>query len=116
MRKYRKNNEKKIDSSQKTYYFYKISCKDSSLSSCYIGKTVNFQRRVIDHKMCVKYNYDSLLYKYIIKNGGIDNFKFEIIDKLLLHYEESKQKELDLMKEFNSDLNKIKYYSSLVQV
>lgn len=52
----------------------------------YIGSTNCFNRRVQSHKCkwidekCSKYSYP--LYKYIRGNGGIDNFKFEIIFKV----------------------------------
>jgi predicted GIY-YIG superfamily endonuclease len=64
---------------------YKIICKDSSISDCYVGSTTNFTRRKTDHK-CICYNKNSNtyyypLYKFIRENKGWNNFEMIEIEK-----------------------------------
>ena len=65
--------------------FYKISCKDEKIKDCYIGQTGNFNVRKSAHKRCaIKETKDSNihLYKFIRNNGGWENFKMEILERL----------------------------------
>lgn len=55
------------------YYFYRIYCKDDSISDCYIGKTCNFDSRITHHKL-LSNDSDLKLYKFISEHGGFDNF------------------------------------------
>jgi hypothetical protein len=64
------------------YFFYKISCKNPSVTKCYIGKTTNIKTRIANHKTKSKIS-DYPLYVFIRNNGGFDNFKFEILHKCL---------------------------------
>ena len=65
--------------------FYKISCKDEKIKDCYIGQTENFNVRKWGHKSGSTKETkkpDILLYKFIKENGGWDNFKMEILERL----------------------------------
>lgn len=65
--------------------FYKISCKDEKIKDCYIGSTCNFNVRKWGHKSCSTKKTkkpDIYLYKFIKENGGWDNFKMEILERL----------------------------------
>ena len=65
---------------------YKISCLDESVKECYIGSTVNFRKRIYQHKhFCHNENskiYNLPLYKFIRENGGFDAWTMTIIDSL----------------------------------
>ena len=46
---------------------YKIYCKDSSITECYIGSTNNLQNRKYDHKYNSKFS-NKKVYKFIREN------------------------------------------------
>jgi hypothetical protein len=62
---------------------YKIYCRDSEITDCYVGSTEDFTERCRNHKKnCnnpndAKYNYK--VYKFIRANEGMDNFIIEPI-------------------------------------
>lgn len=80
---------------------YKITNKINS--KCYIGQSINIERRFIHHK---KYRYgfqnNKVLYKAIQKYG-IDNFDFEIIEECL--QEELDKKEKYYIEKYNAYYN-----------
>ena len=62
---------------------YKIRCKDEAITDLYIGHTFNYPRRVTNHKNhCSNHNskYNNKLYQTIRSTGGINNWKFEIVE------------------------------------
>ena len=63
---------------------YKIRCKDEAMTDLYIGQTFNYPKRVTEHKSnCSNPNsiqYNNKLYKTIRSTGGINNWKFEIVE------------------------------------
>ena len=64
---------------------YKISCLNSEIHWSYVGSTKNYHKRKSEHKSDC-YNkkrpvYNKKAYCFIRKNGGFDNFKFEIIEE-----------------------------------
>lgn len=63
--------------------FYKIYCKDPSITDLYIGHTTNFVQRKHSHKQsCINpnsVNYNYKLYQCIRDNLGWDNWTMEII-------------------------------------
>jgi len=65
---------------------YRVSCKDETIKDCYIGSSINFKQRKIEHKSrCNNENtngYNFKLYKFIRDNGGFDNWKFDILEEL----------------------------------
>ena len=59
---------------------YKIKCKDTNILECYVGSTTNMNRRKNQHIACVR-NYRGIgrVYGFILCNGGMDNWEFEIL-------------------------------------
>ena len=84
---------------------YKIVCKDTTITECYVGSTTDFKIRKYKHKTscnnvnCRKYNLK--VYKFIRENGGFNNFEFikiknyECCSKVELEKEERKYIELN---------------------
>jgi hypothetical protein len=70
----------------KTYYIYKICHKDKLINSNYIGSTIDFERRVKQHKSRffnpLDNEYNKKIYVEIRKNEGIENYDFEIIEEI----------------------------------
>ena len=67
---------------------YKISCKDELITNFYVGSTNNLQKTILSHtKNCNNKNNSNtrqvnmLLYIYIRNNGGINNWKFDILEE-----------------------------------
>lgn len=64
---------------------YKISCKDESITDCYIGSTTNLTRRIWKHwSDCENTNsvtYSRKVYKKIRENGGLNNWNITKISK-----------------------------------
>jgi len=64
---------------------YKIYCKDSNITECYIGSTNDLQTRKYNHKNNCNNNnspsYNFKVYKFIKNNGGWDNWDFEILEE-----------------------------------
>ena len=64
-----------------TYYFYKLSIKNTKL--CYIGSTTNVNNRINGHKTsCNNYmcgNHYATLYKSIRENGGWENVESTVV-------------------------------------
>ncbi len=64
---------------------YRICCKDTSITDCYIGHTTNFINRKNGHKTaCInennkKHNYN--VYQFIREKGGWDNWDMIEIEK-----------------------------------
>ena len=62
---------------------YKIYCRDSEITDCYVGSTEDLNNRYKSHNSscnntkCEEYN--KKLYKFIRANGGMDNFIIEPI-------------------------------------
>ena len=91
------------------FVIYKISQIDDP-EICYIGSTTCFSRRKSQHKkntnnrVSKKYKYP--LYQYIRSLGGIQNFKFEIIEKYPCKTkQEGLQREKELINLHKSKLN-----------
>lgn len=63
--------------------FYKIVCKDTSITDCYVGHTTNFVKRRCQHKYCcltqTDPHYCLKLYDVIRKNGGWQNWEMVLI-------------------------------------
>jgi hypothetical protein len=86
---------------------YKIYCRDSEITECYIGSTEDFTERCRKHKnVCNNENelaYNIKLYTFIRANGGMDNFIIEqIID---CEIEDRYDAELYYFKLFKATLN-----------
>jgi hypothetical protein len=80
------------------YFFYRITCKDSSINVCYIGKTKNFCSRTSVHKTQSKVS-ETKLYKFIRENGSFDNFDIKVIHKCICDDKSSIYIEISLIKQ-----------------
>jgi hypothetical protein len=98
-----------------TYYIYKITCKDETITEFYVGSTHNVTRRKNEHKTCCnnekskKYNFK--LYHIIRENGNWDNWNFIVIEELPKHTKiQAHIREEYHRKELNANLNMVKAY------
>ena len=63
---------------------YKIVCKDSEITDCYVGSTTSHSKRKSKHKYCCnnekseKYNLP--VYRFIRDNGGWENWNFVLLE------------------------------------
>ncbi len=83
------------------YYIYKIYCKDTNISHCYIGSTKNIKKRIWEHKHCCN-NKNNKEYNYyknqiIRDNGNWDNWTYEILEEIEC---ENKKQVLDKEQEY----------------
>ena len=65
---------------------YKICCKNSAITDCYVGRTIDVTSRLQQHKTCC-YNekikaYNYKLYKAIRENGDFHNWDFIEIETI----------------------------------
>lgn len=66
------------------YKFYKIVCKNIKIKDCYIGSTIDIDRREKEHKYSVtNTDDDTKIYKFIRENGGWNNWSLILIDTKL---------------------------------
>jgi len=63
-------------------FIYKIYCKDTNITECYIGSTNNFGNRKRNHKYRYNNTNKYKVYEFIRKNGGYNNWDFEIIKEV----------------------------------
>jgi len=92
--------------------FYKIYCKDPSITELYIGHTTNFVQRKYAHKQgCINTksaNYNCKVYETIRDNMGWENWTMEII---AFHNCEdlysAKKQEQHYFEEYNATLNSV---------
>ena len=65
-------------------YFYKIVCKDTSITDCYVGHTTDFTKRKSQHKSNSNNQkhkeYYYFVYQFIRNNGNWDNFEMVLIN------------------------------------
>ena len=86
---------------------YKISSKDPTIAESYVGKTKDIIRRWRTHKSTSKgKNLRHLrLYDCINKNGGIDNWKIDVLEEFEWGYELARQKERYWYEKLHPQLN-----------
>jgi len=102
----------KADTDYSNTIFYKIFCKDVSITDLYIGHTTNFVQRKSGHKQsCLNpksSNYKLKLYNVIRENGGWTNWQMDII---AYHHckdqYEARTKEQEYFISYNATLNSI---------
>ena len=92
-------------------YFYKIVCKDLSITDLYVGHTTDFASRTRQHKSACNYakglHYNLYIYKFIRDNGGWDNFDMILLDKIPCSDKlEATKIERKYMEDLNATLNK----------
>jgi len=91
---------------------YKLCCRDTNITDCYVGSTTNFRSRKSQHKSkCNKENnkaYNFKVYQFIRDNGGWNNWDIVLIEKVNVNdgYELHKQ-ERKYIEELNSTLNQV---------
>jgi hypothetical protein len=65
---------------------YKICCKDANITDIYIGSSLDTRNRFYQHKNCcnneTRIGHNSKLYRFIRENGGIENWKYEILERI----------------------------------
>ena len=89
---------------------YKLCCRDTNITDCYVGSTTNFRTRKWQHKSyCNKEDnkaYNRKVYQFIRDNGGWNNWDMVLIEKVNVNdgYELHKQ-ERKYIEELNSTLN-----------
>jgi hypothetical protein len=76
---------------------YKIYCKDQTITEFYIGSSVLAQERFYHHKTdcCVEHrpSHNMPLYVFIRASGGIENWTFEILDRVEKQNQKTKEQE-----------------------
>jgi len=87
---------------------------DTEWSNIYIGSTKNLRSREISHKSNCnnETKYNMKIYKYIRKNGGMDNFEFIILEEC--EVEKLKRLEQSYMDVYKPSLNN--YYAYGVDI
>ena len=93
-------------------YFYKICCKDVSITDIYVGHTTNFTIRRRNHKFCCKTiedrDYNLKVYRFIRENGGWDNWDMILLECCSCEgFLEAKAKERQYIELLNATLNAI---------
>jgi hypothetical protein len=89
--------------------FYKIFCKDVSITDLYVGHTTNFVQRKSAHKQSCKNLKSQLkLYNFIREHGGWTNWQMDIIahHHCKDHYE-ARTKEQEYFISYNATLNSV---------
>jgi len=102
----------KVDIDYSNTLFYKISCKDTSITDLYIGHTTNFVQRKSGHKQSCSNpkstNYNCKLYNVIRQHGGWDNWRMDIIAYHECNDQyEARKKEQEYFILYNATLNSI---------
>ena len=89
---------------------YKIRCRDETITDLYIKHTFNYPKRVTDHKSrCSNPNsqYNTKLYQTILSTGGLNNWKFEIVETFsdCKSIDDAKNREKYWIIQLNANLN-----------
>lgn len=90
--------------------FYRIVCKDLTITDCYVGHTTNFTKRKNAHKSdCHNENsphYNLIVYEFIRANGGWDNWNMILITTQECNdYLDAVKKEREYIELYNATLN-----------
>lgn len=83
---------------------YKIYCNDNNITDFYIGSSVSTYNRFLQHRKSYKNEKKSKLYDCIRENGGIDNWKYEILERDISK-EFQRLKEQEYIDKLNPSLN-----------
>ena len=91
-------------------HFYKIVCKDTNISDCYVGHTTDFTKRKNQHKTrcCNPENpkHHLNVYKCIRENGGWNNWEMVLIDTIKFENNlEARAKEREFTEQIKPSLN-----------
>ena len=90
--------------------FYRIVCRDLNIKDCYVGYTTDFRRRKSEHKRKSKLSIlngpDSMMYYFVGRNGGWDNFDMVLIKHQACEGSlDAHRIRLEYMEEFNAGLH-----------
>ena len=96
---------------------YKIRCEDDNIIEFYLGSSINFKRRILQHKKACynkcKKSYHNKLYSFMRQTGGFDNFEFIELEKIVCNnkYEllQKEQKYIDELKPLLNTNNSYKF-------
>ena len=99
----------------KSTHFYKIICKDTNITDCYVGHTTDFVNRKHSHKQaCLNPNvrfHNLDLYKTIRENGSWDNWDMVLIStENIANALEARKREREYIEELKANLNMFKAY------
>lgn len=91
-------------------YFYKIVCKDTSITDCYVGHTTDFTKRKHKHKhSCLvetNKSHNCNVYQYIRSFGGWDTWEMILIDTIACENSlDARKKEREFVEKFKATLN-----------
>jgi hypothetical protein len=88
---------------------YRIVCKDTTITDCYIGHTTSFIKRKNQHKSaCNSEKYNLNIHQFIRNNGGWDNWSMiEIEKKNCTNRNEAEKHERYYIEYYNSTLNQV---------
>ena len=88
---------------------YKICCKDTNITDCYIGSTTNFKQRKSGHKRCCSDNNkrnNVKVYNFIRENGEWDNWDMVLVEKVNVNDgNELRKEERKWIEQLNATLN-----------
>ncbi len=98
-------------------HFYKIVCKDLTITECYVGHTTNFYAREKAHKHNSNSEqtraYNTYVYEYIRANGGWSNWQMVQIEcRSCVDGLEARRIEREHMEKLKASLNRMKSYQT----
>ena len=98
-------------------HFYKLVCKDTNITDCYVGHTTDFTKRKHQHKtrccnpLNPKHHYK--LYQFVRDNGNWDNWEMVLIETRECENNlEARRIERELTEQIKPSLNIIKSFTS----
>jgi len=88
-------------------FFYKIVCRDLSITDLYVGHTTNFIIRRYSHKNKTIRGNNIYLYQFIRDNGGWENWDMVLIEQTAcINRLEALKKEREFIELLQASLNK----------
>jgi hypothetical protein len=95
---------------------YRIFCKDTNITDCYIGRTINFNSRKAGHKLSSRKS-QLKVYRKIRECGGWNNWNMEIVNIFICkNKDEKKIKEQQYINYFKPTLNSISACSNKYEI
>lgn len=93
-----------------TCCIYRIVCRDTSISDCYVGHTIDFKQRKHSHKISSIAD-NKYIYRFIRKHGGFDNFDIvKIEDYPCVNQLQARARERYWIDAYKATLNTAKLY------
>jgi hypothetical protein len=91
---------------------YRIVCKDTNITECYVGATTDFRSRKQQHKIScnneTSKSYNYYVYQFIRNNMGWDNWNMVEIEKYnAVDSNDASKRERYWIEYYNANLNKI---------